>query len=298
MSIIKRILLFLIVNLLVVLSISFLLSIFNIKPYINAYGLDIKNLAIFCLLWGFIGSFISLFLSKALAKWLMKVKIIDKTNENTKFILEMIKNLSNKANLKYIPEVGIYQSKEINAFATGPSQKRSLIALSSALIDKLHIDEIEAIIGHEISHIKNGDMVTMTLLQGIINSFVMFLSRILAFLITSNNKERNNKSSYFATRSLVFVFEIIFMILGSMIIALYSRKREYKADYNSAKITSKEKMIKALEALNKNYELRDLTSEKAAFQSFKISNNSKKGFIRLFATHPPLKDRIERLKNL
>jgi heat shock protein HtpX len=301
MGLIKRIFLFLIVNFLVVLSISVILSFFNVKPYLSAYGLNLKSLAIFCLMWGFLGSFISLLVSKSLAKWLMKVKIIS-SNDSNSFILDIVKDLSRKANLKHIPEVGIYESKDINAFATGPSQKKSLVALSSALLNKLSIDEIEAIIGHELSHIKNGDMVTMTLLQGIINSFVMFLSRVLAFLITSNNKERNNRSSFFATRALIFVFEIIFMILGSMIIAAYSRRREFQADEGSAKITNKEKMIKALEALKNNLEIKEnyptknQVEEKPIFQTFKISSSSK--LINLFRTHPELADRIKRLKNL
>jgi heat shock protein HtpX len=301
MGLIKRIFLFLIVNFLVVLSISTILSFFNIKPYLSAYNLNLKSLAIFCLMWGFLGSFISLLLSKTLAKWLMKVKIIS-SNDSNSFILDIVKDLSKKAKLKHIPEVGIYTSKDINAFATGPTQKKSLVALSSALLDKLTKDEIEAIIGHELSHIKNGDMVTMTLLQGVINSFVMFLSRVLAFLITSSNKERNNRSSFFASRALIFVFEIIFMILGSMIIAMYSRKREYKADEGSALITTKEKMIKALQALKNNLELNKLEpnknqiEEKPIFQTFKISSSSK--LINLFRTHPKLDDRIKRLKNL
>lgn len=186
----------------------------------------------------------------------------------------------------------------MNAFATGPTKKRSLLALSSGLLNRMSNDEVDAIIGHELSHIKNGDMVTMTLLQGVVNAFVMFLARILAFAITSLGKEKNRSNNswgmnYFLTQ----IFQFVFMILGSMVIAFYSRKREYKADEGSAEIVGKDKMIKALSALRSYIEIRDNLKEQPAMQAFKISNNSR-GFLNLFATHPTLDDRIERLKNL
>ena len=299
MGFIKRIFLFILINLLVVLTVTFLMSLFHVQPYLSAYGLNITHLAIFCLIWGFAGAFISLMLSKHLAKWMMGVKIVDDsaTDTNSRFILEKVKEISLNAGLFHTPEVGIYKSNEVNAFATGPTQKKSLIALSTGLLNKMDQDEIEAIIGHEISHIKNGDMVTMTLLQGVVNAFVMFLARILAFAISSRGRERN-RSSYTSMRMFTFLFEIVFMIFGSIILATYSRKREFKADIGSAKILGKEKMIKALSSLKSAHGIRDPKTAVAAFQNFKISNPSKKGFVKLFLSHPPLDERIENLRNL
>ncbi|KKK50487.1 hypothetical protein LCGC14_3124540, partial [marine sediment metagenome] len=213
----------------------------------------------------------------------MRVQIIDEThaNGNLKFVFDSVKKISEDAGLEYMPEVGVYNSNEVNAFATGPSKKRSLIALSSGLINKMSKDEVEAIIGHEISHIRNGDMITMTLLQGVVNAFVMFLARILAFVISSSN--RKSRSSYSSNYFFVYLFEIIFMILGSFVLAFYSRKREFRADENSAKLLGKEKMIKALQTLKSVYDIKDLKKEKLAIQSLKISNNSKRGLLNLCA---------------
>ncbi|NGX63895.1 MAG: Protease HtpX [Candidatus Anoxychlamydiales bacterium] len=298
MNFIKRIFLFVLINLLVVLTITTLLSVFNVSPYLNAHGLNINSLAIFCLLWGFTGAFISLFLSKSLAKWMMGVEIIEESSnsESLKFVFDSVKKIALEAGLDDMPEVGVYKSEEINAFATGPSKKRSLIALSSGLINRMSKDEIEAIIGHEISHITNGDMITMTLLQGVINAFVMFLARVLAFALSSNKKNRSSYGSghYF----FVYIFQILFMILGSLVVAFFSRKREFRADENSANLLGKEKMIKALNTLKSVYDIKDLKKEKLAFQALKISNNSKRGLLNLFSTHPALDDRIQRLKDL
>ncbi len=296
MSYIKRIFLFVLINLLVVLTISIFLNFFKLGPYLIIHGLDINLLAIFCLIWGFVGAFISLLLSKKIAIWIMNVELIDESaGGNLKFVFDSVKKIAQDAGLEYMPEVGIYNSNEVNAFATGPSKKRSLIALSSGLINKMSQDEIEGIIGHEISHIANGDMITMTLLQGVVNAFVMFLARILAFLISSAS--RRNRSSYLSNYFFVYLFEIVFMILGSFVLAFYSRKREFREE-NSARLLGKEKMIKALETLKSVYDIKDRKKEKLAIQSLKISNNSKRGLLRLFSTHPPLDDRIEKLKEL
>jgi heat shock protein HtpX len=298
MSFIKRIFLFLLLNFLVVLTITTILSLFNVSPYLNAHGLDVESLAIFCLIWGFSGAIISLFLSKTMAKWMMGVSTIqeDEASQKLKLIFEKVKQISEKSNLEYIPEVGIYKSLEVNAFATGPSKKRSLIALSTGLIDKMSDDEIDAIIGHEIAHIANGDMITMTLLQGVVNAFVMFLARILAYLISSSNKK--SRSSYSGHYFFVYIFEILFMLLGAILISFFSKKREFRADEFSAKNLGKDKMIKALTTLKEVYHIKDFKKEKMAIQTLKISNNSKRGILRLFATHPSLDERIKRLKDL
>jgi len=300
MNFIKRIFLFILINILVVLTIMGLLSIFHIGPYITSYGLDLNKLAIFCLIWGFVGAFISLSISRMMAKWLMGVEIIDENSQdsNSKFLLETVKKIALDAGLEHMPQVGIYKSNEVNAFATGPTKKRSLLALSTGLINRMSQDEIEGIIGHEISHITNGDMITMTLLQGVVNAFVMFLARVLAYAISSAGRSRNRSSSYTGHYFLVFIFEIIFMILGSVVVAFFSRKREFRADESSARLLGKEKMIKALSSLKTMHEIKDVKKEVAAFQSLKISNTSKRGLLNLFSTHPPLDDRIERLKEL
>ncbi|MBN2478601.1 MAG: protease HtpX [Parachlamydiales bacterium] len=299
MGFIKRILIFLVVNLLVVFTIVFLLSFFNIQPYLNSHGLNIQALAIFCLMWGFLGAFVSLLISRKMAKWMMKIQVIDENvnDDNLRSIYYLVKNISIDAGLKHIPQVGIYNSDEINAFATGPSQKRSLVALSTGLINKMKKDEIEGVLGHEISHIQNGDMITMTLLQGIVNAFVMFLARILAFFISSS---RDKKTSYGSMRMFTFLFEVIFIILGSIVLAFYSRKREFKADAGSSKIVGKNKMISALKALKTQVDNKTVVKElKPAYQSFKISNNfTKKGLLKIFSTHPDLDARIEKLQNL
>jgi heat shock protein HtpX len=302
MNVLKRLFLFFIINIIIITTISFIISIFNLQPYISSFGLQYSSLLIFCLLWGMGGAFISLLLSKKIAKWMMRIKIISSFSDNPeeKELFDLLKKLSEKANLKKMPELGIYDSNEVNAFATGYSQKNSLIAVSKGLLSRLNTNEIEAVLAHEISHITNGDMVTMTLLQGIVNAFVMFLARVLAYLLASRNRGSRNNFSYFSYMAFVFLFQFVFMIFGSMGIALFSRRREYRADKGGAELSSKDKMIDALNALRVLKEVKDPHQEQkaAAIQSLKISNRkTKKGFLRFFATHPPLEDRIERLKN-
>ena len=301
MAFFKRIALFLAVNILVVFSISFVLSLLNVKPYLQAHGLDYTSLAIFCLIWGMGGAFISLLLSKKMAKWLLGVRIIHPETDHTqeKKLVQLVHQLAQEAHLPRMPEVGIYTSKEINAFATGPSRSSSLVAVSSALLDKMSLEELKGVLAHEVAHIANGDMVTMTLLQGVINAFVMFLARALAFFLSNlgqqNNKQRSSASSQMSFTFLVIVFEIIFMILGTLIIAAYSRRREYRADRGGALFAGRGSMIAALEALQRTVQIHDPAVEKPALQAFKISTTMKKG-LSLFATHPPLEKRIARLK--
>jgi len=248
------------------------------------------------------GAFISLLLSKQIAKWMMQVQIIDPDtlNDRQRYLLTLVEELSRRANLSKPPQVGIYPSKEINAFATGATRKNSLIAVSSGLLDHMKNEEIEGVLGHEISHIANGDMVTMTLLQGVVNAFVMFLARILAAVVSGfgRGQNRSSSSSLGAYYMFVFLFEVVFMLLGSLVIAFYSRFREYRADKGGAAVAGKNKMIHALEALLSYQNTRDQKFEKAAFQAFKISSTKKKGLLHLFATHPPLQERIDRIKKI
>lgn len=299
MRFLKRIFLFLAINFIVVITISAVLSFFNVKPYLNAHGLNYESLMIFCLIWGMAGALISLALSRKMAKWLMGVCVIDANNaEGANLqLVRLIERLSREAGLPDVPEVGIFSSSQLNAFATGPSKRRSLVAVSSGLLERMNEGELEAVLAHEISHIANGDMVTMTLIQGIVNAFVMFLARILAFALSSLGRGDNRGRSYGSFYMLTFVFEILFMILGSMIVALFSRFREYRADQGGAILAGKEKMIAALETLGKSQQAIPAKEEQTkAMNALMISRPSKMGLLRLFATHPPIEARIARLK--
>ncbi len=300
----KRITLFIVVNLLVITTISFLLYLFNVQPYLNKQGLDIPSLMVFCLIWGMGGAFISLALSKIMAKWMMGVRIIDPTTQipSERSLVQMVYELAEKAGLPKMPEVGIYQSPEVNAFATGPSKSRALVAVSSGLLQSLGNEQVKGVLGHEVTHIANGDMVTMTLLQGIVNAFVMFLARVVAFvLMRALSKDRDESvGSSMSYQLVVIVLQIFFMVLGSMVIASFSRYREFRADAGGARLAGRDKMISALRGLQRvlerGDERRDESKEQPAFQAFKISG--KGGMMRLFSSHPPLEERISRLEQL
>lgn len=301
MALAKRIALFLVVNFLVVGVVSFIAYFFNLQPFLTKQGLNYGSLAIFCLLWGMIGAFISLLLSKVMAKWMMGVTLIDPTSASSadRALLQIIYSLSKKAGLSKMPEVGIYESPEVNAFATGPSRSNSLVAVSSGLLARLRQDEIEGVIGHEITHIANGDMVTMTLLQGVINAFVMFFARIIAFAVMNLFSKRDEESSESFSplfyQLTVFVLEMVFMVLGTLVIAAFSRYREYRADAGGARLAGPQKMVNALIALQRTIKIEDPAHEQPAVQSFKISGRPT-GFLKLFASHPPLEERIETLR--
>jgi heat shock protein HtpX len=299
MAFFKRIFLFLVVNILIVTTISIILNLLNVKPFLNAHGLDYNSLVIYCLIWGFAGAFISLALSRVMAKAMLGVRVIDPATNipEMRQLLNTVHELARAAHLPVMPEVGIYDSPEVNAFATGPSRRRSLVAVSSGLLKQMSQSELEGVLGHEIAHVANGDMVTMTLIQGVVNAFVMFLARVLAYAFSGlGNREKSSSSSYVMFNVLVFVFQIVFMILGSLVIAAYSRYREFRADKGGATLAGRGKMISALQALQKVQEIRDARVEKPAFQSMKISHQERGGLIAMFATHPSLELRIERLK--
>jgi len=295
----KRIFLFLALNFVVVMTISFLLNIFGVGHQINRYGLNYTSLAIICLVWGMGGAFISLALSRKMAKWTMGVKLIDPQtqDQNSQQVLQMVYRLAQSAGLTTMPEVGIYESQELNAFATGPTKARSLVAISSGLLNTMNQQEVEGVIGHELTHVANGDMVTMTLLQGVINAFVLFLSRVLAFAIAQalrGDRGRGRGLSYPIYYLVQIVLQIVFMILGSLIVAWFSRYREYRADAGGARIAGRQNMIAALQVLQRNYEIVD-PKPQAMVKAFGISSGGK-SWLQLFSSHPPLSDRIERLQ--
>ena len=283
----KRIFLFLSTNLAVVFTISLILSVLGIRP-----GGGIVPLAIFCFIWGMGGAFISLAISRWMAKTTMGVQLVDGNtgNADADWLYRTVERLARQANLP-MPEVGIYDSPEVNAFATGPSKNRSLVAVSTGIMRTMRRNELEAVLGHEISHIANGDMVTMTLLQGVMNAFVMFVARIVASIAAGQSKsERGSDAIYFFVR---LVVEIILGIAGSLVTAWFSRYREFRADAGAAALTGSENMVAALRRLAEGPQ--GVDPRAPALASFKISGG-RGGMLELFSTHPPLEARIEALR--
>lgn len=279
----KRVFLFMAVNLLVVLTISIVLSVLGVGPYLSARGIDYGSLAAFCLVWGMGGAFVSLSLSRVMAKWSMGVRL-----QGSGPLVETVHGLARRAGLPAMPEVGVYDSPEPNAFATGPTKSRALVAVSTGLLESMSQDELEGVLGHEIAHVANGDMVTMTLIQGVVNAFVMFLARVIAFAL-SRNSDRDSRGM---DRMTVFALEMVLGILGMVVVAWFSRHREFRADAGSAKLGGREKMIAALQALQRRFEPYD-TQESLA--TLKIAGG-RSGFLALISTHPPLADRIAALR--
>jgi len=300
MRVAKRIFLFVVINLLVMVTLSLILNLLNLKPYLSSYGLNYRSLMIFCLIWGMGGALISLSLSRIMAKWLMGVKIIDSDTKEPQLrrLIDTVYSLARDARLPDMPQVGIYESAEVNAFATGPTRRRSLVAVSTGLLNRMSPKELEGVLAHEITHVANGDMVTMTLIQGIVNAFVMFLARILAFGLSGLGRSRNESSSggsYIGYTLFVFLFEVVFMILGSLVIFWFSRIREFRADAGGAHLVGKNKMIAALESLRSYQKYRDQRAEKPSFEAMKISTSNRSGLMKFFSSHPPLEERIARL---
>ena len=268
----KRFFFFILTNALVIATISIVMSVLGVGHYLTASGINYQALLVFCLLWGMVGSLISLLLSKWMVKLTMGVQTInpDSASGSEGELVQMVKGLSMRAGIP-MPEVGIYQSPEPNAFATGPSKNHSLVAVSTGLLDSMSLREVEGVIGHEITHISNGDMVTMTLVQGVVNAFSMFLSRIFSYFIS---KMVDEKLEYIVRTLLTVLFDILFSILGSIVVCYFSRVREYKADLGSAKISGKQNMIAALRSLQRSFgQVEDNRGESVA--SLKISGHKK-----------------------
>lgn len=292
----KRIFLFLLTNLAVLVVISFLLSIFNVRPYLSAYGLDYQSLLIYAAIVGFSGAIISLFLAKFMAKTAYGVKIITEPRNNIEGLLfSTIESLAREMRIS-MPEIGIYDSPEPNAFATGWNKNSALVCVSTGLLNDMKQDEVEAVLGHEMSHVANGDMVTLALIQGVVNTFVIFFARIAAFVVMQffrRNSDEESTPNNFVYYAVAMLFELLFGILATMIVMWFSRYREYRADAGSAKYVGKYKMIRALQRLQE-YVNAPIDNRAPALNAFKISD--RKGFIALFSSHPPLEDRIAALE--
>ena len=286
----KRIFLFLLTNLAVVVTLSIVLSVLGVGRYVGPAGLDIRALALFCLVWGMGGAFISLQISRFIAKRATGLQLVDGRTGNPEldWLYNTVSRLTQQANLP-MPEVGVYDSPEVNAFATGPSKKRSLVAVSSGLLRSMRRDEVEGVLGHEIAHIGNGDMVTMTLLQGVINAFVMFFARVIAYALARGSREDNRGGMSYMV---VFMLEIVLGILGSLITAWFSRHREFRADRGGATLAGRDSMLNALRRLAANAQAVDPRHQ--ALATLKI--NGTRGWMVFFSTHPPLEARIAALE--
>ncbi|MGM7700281.1 protease HtpX [Pseudalkalibacillus sp. Hm43] len=289
----KRISLFILTNILVLTTIMIVLSVLGVNNYIGADGnIMFGQLLVFSAVVGFTGSFMSLAISRWMAKKLMGVKVINPDNPGSAYerdLVERVHRLSRAAGLTVMPEVGLYNSPEVNAFATGPSKRRSLVAVSTGLLQNMDDDAVEGVLAHEVAHVANGDMVTMTLLQGVINTFVVFLSRIAAWAVAQLVDEDKAMIVHFIA---IFVFQIAFSILGSIVVMAYSRYREFHADRGGADLAGKDKMLHALESLRAHVNRVDTRQESLA--TMKISGGKKKRL--LFSTHPDLDERIRRLQ--
>lgn len=289
----KRIFYYLTTNILVLLTISIVYNL--IGGYITNTGdLNLINLLIIAGVIGFSGSFISLALSRIIAKRAMGVQVIDPKNPQDgyeRMVLEMVHRLSRAAGLTYMPEVGIYHSPEVNAFATGPTKKRSLVAVSAGLLEEMDKDAIEGVIAHEVAHVANGDMVTMTLLQGVVNTFVVFLSRIIAYVASIFVRDDLAPIVHFLA---VIVFQLLFSILGSLVVFAYSRHREFHADRGGADLAGRDKMRHALESL-RDYSERAAINPEAQTAVATMKINGVKKASQLFSTHPDINERIRRL---
>ena len=298
---IRRIFLFVLTNIAIIVMGTLILGLIQ-----SIFGIDIMgtlhtswlSLAIFALIYGFFGAFTSLLMSKWMAKRFHHMQMITLENlssvsSSEKLVYQTVEHIAQKNGIT-MPEVGIYDSSEVNAFATGASRNSSLVAVSSGLLTQMQPDEIEGVVAHEMAHILNGDMVTMTLLQGIINAFVIFLSRALAQVISLALRRDEEGSNGFVYFGITIVLEILLGILGSVIVMAYSRRREFAADAGSASFVGKNKMIAALRALQRIHETNVVIPGDPKIAALKIDGKTT-GFLHIFASHPPLEERIQAL---
>jgi heat shock protein HtpX len=288
----KRIFYFLVTNLAIVLVLSITMRLLGVEPFLNANGLNLNSLLIFAAVMGFGGAFISL----AISKWSAKQMSGAVTIENPKtpdeiWLMNIVKKQSQAVGIQ-MPEVAIFNSPAVNAFATGMSRNSSLVAVSSGLLEMMTKDEAEAVIGHEISHIANGDMVTLTLIQGVVNTFVLFFSRVIGYTVDKVvfKTRQGTGPAFFIT---MIISELLLGVLASIVVMWFSRQREYRADFGGGQLAGNQKMIAALKRLKTQYETSALPKSIAALG---ISGEQGIGLKELFSTHPSLDDRIARLQ--
>ena len=288
----KRIFYFLVTNLAIVLVLSITMRLLGVEPFLNANGLNLNSLLIFAAVMGFGGAFISLAISKWSAKQMSGAVTIEtpKTADEI-WLMNIVKKQSQAAGIQ-MPEVAIFNSPVVNAFATGMSRNSSLVAVSSGLLEMMTKDEAEAVIGHEISHIANGDMVTLTLIQGVVNTFVLFFSRVIGYTVDKVvfKTRQGTGPAFFIT---MIISELLLGVLASIVVMWFSRQREYRADFGGGQLAGKQKMIAALQRLKAQYESSALPKSIAALG---ISGEQGIGLKELFSTHPSLDDRIARLQ--
>ena len=287
----KRVILFLLTNLAITFVLGIVLNIIFKVPGIQSQST--AGILVLSLVFGFSGSLISLFLSKTMALRSVGAEVIQQPrNQAEQWLFNTVQRQSQQAGIP-MPDIAIYHSADVNAFATGATKNNSLVAVSTGLLDNMTEDEAEAVVAHEIAHITNGDMVTMTLLQGVLNTFVIFLSRMISTAVASTKDENGNSS----TNTMVFwitdiVLQMVFGVIATMIAMWFSRYREYRADAGSAKLVGKEKMIMALQRLQRVHEPQEMEGSLAAFMINGVRSKE------LFMSHPPLEKRIEALRNL
>ena len=285
----KRVFLFLLTNLAIMLVLGIVLSIL-----MSVFGISNRSLGgilMIAAVFGFGGSFISLLMSKWMAKRSTGAYVIEQPrNETEHWLMQTVSEQAQKAGIK-MPEVAIYDSPEMNAFATGPSKNNSLVAVSSGLLQHMSQDQAEAVLAHEVSHIANGDMVTLTLIQGVVNTFVIFIAKVLAGIvdnfINSDKEEGGSSWTYFLFD---IIFQMIFGVLASIVVAYYSRRREFAADIGAAQLVGADKMRSALERLKQNHP----SQLEGSMMAFGIASG--KGVAELFSSHPPLDERIDALR--
>lgn len=289
----KRIFLLIATNVAIMVVLSIVVSVFGLDRYLTEQGLNLGGLLVFSAVFGFGGAFISLLISKWMAKSAMGVQVITQPrNETEHWLVNTVRNQAQTAGIG-MPEVGIFDSPDPNAFATGANKNNALVAVSTGLLNNMRREEVEAVLGHEVSHVANGDMVTLTLIQGVMNTFVFFLARVIGFFVDKVllKNERGTGLGYMVT---VIAAQIVLGILAGMIVAWFSRKREFRADAGGAHLAGTNSMIGALEALRR---VHSPTALPEKMQAFGIRSGPPKGWQKLFMSHPPLEERIAALNN-
>jgi heat shock protein HtpX len=289
---IKRVFYFLITNMAIIFVLNITMRLLGLDLYLASTGQDMTGLLVFAALFGMAGSFISLAMSKSMAKRFSGARVIESpANARETWLVSTVKRQAEAAGIG-MPEVAIFDSPQVNAFATGMKRNNALVAVSSGLLDTMSQDEAEAVVGHEISHVANGDMITLALIQGVVNTFVIFLSRVIGQFVdkTIFKSESGHGPGFWIT---TIIAELLLGILASIIVMYFSRRREFRADQGGADLAGKNKMIAALERLRAQHEPAVLPDQLAAFG---ISGANGMGIKKLFMSHPPLDERIEALR--